>query len=151
MEVVKHFLLPVFFRFLITAAPTVQSHNPIRFQKVENSVFISSACPIINTKVSVNEMKGKVCSRRTFKNYTETRILTSFPVMHKVDNIDIFVQFLMQIIWKQLRMESIIEITDFSIFIIFKNNQIQKCQRCQLCVLRENSLEAQEQSYNLFA
>ena len=36
-------------------------------------------------------------------------------------------------------------------FIIFKNNQIQKCQRCQLCVLRENALEAQEQSYNLFA
>ena len=33
-----------FLRFVITAAPTVQSHNPIRFQKVENVVFICSAC-----------------------------------------------------------------------------------------------------------
>ena len=32
-----------------------------------------------------------------------------------------------------------IEMTDFSVLIIFKNNQIQKCHRCQLCVLRENS------------
>ena len=28
-----------FLRFLITAAPTVQRHNPIRFQTVEDSVF----------------------------------------------------------------------------------------------------------------
>ena len=104
-----------FLRLLITAAPTVQSHNPIRFQTVEESVFISSACPIIGTKVCVNEMKGKVCSRRIFENYMETRILTSFPVMHKVNNIDICVQFLMEINSKQLRMESITMQIDISL------------------------------------
>ena len=32
---------------------------------------------------------------------------SSFPVIHKVDNIDIFVQLLMEINWKQLKTESI--------------------------------------------
>ena len=34
-------------------------------------------------------------------------VKTSFPAMHKVVNVDIFVQLLMEINWKQLRVESV--------------------------------------------
>ena len=56
-------------------------------------------CPEINS-MGVNA--------RTIETPQCSRFQTSFPVIHKVENVDIFVQFLMAINWKCLPMKSIL-------------------------------------------
>ena len=88
----------------------------------------------------------------TFVSLREER-QSSFPEIHKVDNVGIFVQLLMQINWRQLRTQWIskqihfcngalnfIEVMNFSVYHIFNFKQTQKCQHYHLCVLWENSI-----------